>query len=318
VAEIPDEEVFPTSEVLYCGQIIGVIAAESLEAAKSAAGLVKISYERLESIVTLEEAIKAGECTVMGHEIRLERYQDGKEKAGHFILEGRITTGAQEHFYLEPHSALAVPSGEKRELTLHFTTQEPSSVQATVASVLGLQQNKIIVKCRRLGGAFGGKERCQVALIAAVAADKLRRPCRFVLPREVDVEITGHRHSVSAAYKLGVSKTGKIETATVESDFNAGFSWDLSESWGLILNMRIDGGYTLRNLSVRSIPRRTNLASNTAFRGFGGPEGTLVVEDMMERIAHKLGMDPMEVRRANITRSGPVLWIRHKRYYEII
>jgi xanthine dehydrogenase molybdopterin-binding subunit B len=255
VSETPDEEVLPTSEVLYHGQIIGVIAAQSRDAAKTAAQLVRISYEKLESVLSLDEAVKAGERTVMGHDILLERYQDGKEKkstAVDFQLEGRITTGAQEHYYLEPHSALAVPSGEKRELTLHFTTQEPSPVQVTIAAVLGLHQNKIIVKCKRTGGAFGGKERCQVAIIAALAADKLGRPCRFVLPREVDVDITGHRHSVSAAYTVDVDgKTGRIERAAVECNYNAGFSWDLSESWGLILSMRIDGGYTLRNVSAR-------------------------------------------------------------------
>jgi xanthine dehydrogenase molybdopterin-binding subunit B len=231
--------------------------------------------------------VKAGERTVMGHDILLERFQDGKENKTvvDFQLEGRITTGAQEHYYLEPHSALAVPSGEKRELTIHFTTQEPSPVQATIAAVLGLHQNKIIVKCKRTGGAFGGKERCQVAIIAALAADKLGRPCRFVLPREVDVDITGHRHSVSAAYTVGVDgKTGRIERAAVECNYNAGFSWDLSESWGLILSMRIDGGYTLRNVSARQVC------------GSAGSETRFVFFGRIQNFPH---LDPAPIRNSN-------------------
>jgi xanthine dehydrogenase/oxidase len=308
VSDTPDEEVFPISEVLHCGQIIGLIAAESKETARAAAALVKVSYKKLEAVVTLDQAVKAGEKTILGSAITIERYQDEKlADQAEFSFSGTISAAGQEHYYMEPHSALAVPSGEKEELTIHFTTQEPSSVQAKVASVLGLPQNRIIIKCKRTGGAFGGKEKCQVAIMSAVAANKLGQPCRFILPRKVDNEITGHRHEIKSAYTCGFTKEGKIVKANFESDYNAGFSIDLSDSWGMILNMRIDGGYTLLNLRTTAIPRRTNLVSNTAFRGFGGPEGALIVEDVIERIAHFLQIDPIEVRRQNLTRMGDKL-----------
>ena len=118
-----------------------------------------------------------------------------------------------------------------------------------------LTLNRIIVKCRRTGGAFGGKERCAVAIMAAVAAHKLGRPCRLVLPREVDVDVTGHRHEVQAAYSCSFTREGRIVEAETRCEFNAGFSMDLSGSWALILAMRIDGGYTLKNFSVTTIPR---------------------------------------------------------------
>jgi xanthine dehydrogenase/oxidase len=307
-SETPDEEVFPISEVLHYGQVIGLIAAESKEAARAAAALVKVSYKKLEAIVTLDHAVKAGEKTIMGSAITFERYQDkASTKQAEFKLSGIISAAGQEHFYMEPHSALVVPSGEKEELTIYFTTQEPSSVQATVASVLGLPQNRIIVKCKRTGGAFGGKEKSIVAIMTAVAANKLGQPCRLILPRKVDIEITGHRHEIKSSYACGFTKEGKIEEANFETNYNAGFSMDLSALWGMILNMRIDGGYTLKNLRASAIPRRTNLVSNTAFRGFGGPEGALIVEDAIERIAEFLHVDPLEVRRQNITRIGDQL-----------
>ena len=309
VCETPDEEVFPTIEVLHYGQIIGLVAAESQEAARTAASRVRISYQKLEAIVTLDQAVRAGKTTILGSDITIERQKDKTlaEEPCQVKLSGSISAAGQEHFYLEPHSALVIPSGEKRELTIHFTTQEPSSVQATVASVLGLSQNRIIVKCKRTGGAFGGKEKCHVAIMAAVAANKLGQPCRLILPRKVDIEVTGHRHEIKATYSCGFTEEGRIVDAKIETNYNAGFSMDLSGSWGLILNMRIDGGYTLKNLTTTAIPRRTNLASNTAFRGFGGPEGTLIVEDMIERIANYLQVDPMEVRRENISRQDDLL-----------
>merc|ERR1712106_1091486 len=193
------------------------------------------------------------------------------------------------------------------EMTVHFTTQEPCNVQTQVSAVLNVPQHKIIVKCKRAGGAFGGKERCFVALMAAVAAHAMRKPCRLILTREVDVDTTGHRHETRTSYKIKYASDGLITSSEFEFDVNAGSSTDLSLAWVDILMRRIDGGYTLSNFEGRGVAWKTNLMSNTAFRGFGSPEGALIIEDAIDNIAYTLGMDPAFVREKNLTRKGDLL-----------
>ena len=310
--EESDDVVFPASETEHFGQIIGLIAAKTKAEAKAAAKLVQVHYlKRLKAVVTVEQSIETGTETILtpNHEpLKMARLQDKEqEKEDCFSLTGSISLAGQEHYYLEPHSALVIPSGEKQELTVHFASQGTSGLQSNIASVLGVPEHKVIVKCKRAGGAFGGKERCAVAIMAAVAANKLGRPCRLILEREVDVAITGHRHETKASYSFSFTKDGKISHSNVTCNYNAGFSRDLSLMWGNVLLSRLDGGYTLKNFSGEAIPRKTNLASNTAFRGFGGPEATLIVEDIIERIANQVDKDPMEVRKMNMTQKGDLL-----------
>ena len=299
----PEEPLFPENKVEYYGQIIGVVAAKTREAGKAAVSLIQVHYEKLPAILNIPDAIKEDSYFVA--KSKLERLQDPELKTSpHKIVEGGIKLGGQEHFYLETHSAFAVPSKEKDEMVLYFTTQEPNTVQTQVCCVLGIPQNRIVVKTKRVGGAFGGKERCFVALMAAVAAKKLGLPCRFVLERPSDVATTGHRHEVQASYTVAYNEVGKITHAGFNCDFNAGFSNDLSVVWGHVLITRIDGGYTLQNFNATAVPRKTNLASSAPFRGFGGPEGCLIIEDAIEKIAHSLNVDPAVVRRTNLTREN--------------
>ena len=211
-----------------------------------------------------------------------------------------------QHYYLEPHTALAVP-GEKGEMTLHFSTQLPTTVQAGLAAALAVPMSRIIVKCRRAGGAFGGKERFFVALMAAVAAQRLQRPARLVLTREVDNNTTGHRHETKAEYEVVHDDKGKILSTKFMFDVNAGMSLSNSDVWVSTLAKRVDGGYTLSKFEASGSAFKTNLTSNTAFRGFGSPEGALIIEDVIEKIALNLNIDPALVREQNLTKVGDFL-----------
>jgi xanthine dehydrogenase/oxidase len=259
----------------------------------------------------VDQAIHVGNETILTHDhkpLKLERLKDKDLQLNKVCsMTGSITLAGQEHYYLETHSALVIPNSEKKELTVHATCQGISGLQGNIAYVLGIPENRIIVKCKRTGGAFGGKERCATAIMAAVAAHKLQRPCRFTLDRKVDVDITGHRHETKANYSFSFTNEGKITQSNFTCDYNVGFSSDVSLVWGNTLLSRLDGGYTLRNFVGQAFPRKTNLSSNTAFRGFGGPEATLIVEDIIERISHQLKKDPREVREINMTKKGDLL-----------
>ena len=208
---------------------------------------------------------------------------------------------------MEPQTAIAVPGTEKNELILYSATQNTMGVQKAVANALKIPMHKIIVKIRRLGGAFGGKEGALPSLIAAVAARKLLRPCRIVFERSSDFIAMGHRHELHADYTVNFMDSGKITSARIECDVNAGSYRDVSVHWCMFLAMRLDAGYTIKNFDVTTNPRKTDLKSNTAFRGFGGPEGTCVMEECIERIAHLTGKDPALVRVENLTRKGDLL-----------
>jgi len=299
-----DEEVFPSDAVQYVGQIVGLVAATDAAAGQKAVSLVDIEYEVLKPILTLDEA--AAKDSFHASKRQLIRIQNDEKKESRTVT-GSVFLGGQEHFYFEPHSALAVPTGEKEEMTVHFTTQEPCKVQTQLATVLNIPQHKIVVKCKRAGGGFGGKERCYVALMAAVAAYTMRRPCRLILTRDVDVDTSGHRHETRATYKIEYQPDGKIVRSEFNLDVNAGSSTDLSLAWVDTLIRRIDGGYTLHNFEGKGVAWNTNLVSNTAFRGFGSPEGALIIEDAIEKIANQLDLDPAVVREKNLTKEGDLL-----------
>ena len=297
-----DEEVFPKDEILYFGQIIGVIAARSYRSGRKAASLVSVRWDLLPAITTLQQAIKQNSFYT---NVNLERRQTETEGEG--SVSGQLWLGGQEHAYLETHQALAVPGREAEEMTLFINSQEPSSVHCQLSSVLNVPQNKIIVRTKRVGGGFGGKERCYVGLMAAVAAKKLRVPCRLILDRQTDFATSGHKHEVSASYDVQFKSTGKITKIRFDCDINAGCSVDLSTAWAEVLVLRVDGGYTLQDFSMRATPLQTNLVSNTAFRGFGGPEGCMLVEECIEHIALNTNLDPAQVRFLNLTRTGDLL-----------
>ena len=301
----PDEHIFPEQFVHFNGQILGVIAAETPEAGKRAVSMVKVSYEVQEAITSINASMQQ-ESTFEKSEGK--RIQDLElSNSTQHSISGQIKLGGQLHIYMETHSSLAVPGKEKSEMTLYSSSQSISGVQKAVAQALNIPQHKIVVKTRRVGGAFGGKEGPLISLIAAIAAKKTKRPCRLVLDRSSDIFSMGHRHETQADYEIGFVDSGKITRAKFECNFNAGCSIDLSEAWGGILLNRLDGGYSLKNFEAVAFPRKTNLKSNTAFRGFGGPEGTAIIEECIERIASITGKDPAEVRRVNLTRENDLL-----------
>ena len=310
LAPPPDEELFPTETVQYVGQIIGLVAAESSSAGLAGVRAVRVEFSHpLPPILTVAGADLNN--SLFGEKLRARK--DVREKNNCSLVStgekvaGVVRLGGQEHYYLEPHTALAVPGGEEGEITLHFSTQLPSTVQAGLAAVLGLPQSRITVKCRRAGGAFGGKERFFVALMAGLAAHVLQRPARLVLTREADNDTTGHRHETKAGYEVEHDSRGKIMEAKFQFDVNAGMSVSNSDAWVRTLAWRVDGGYTLSKFEVSGSAFKTNLVSNTAFRGFGSPEGALIIEDVIEKIALKLNLDPALVRQENLTKAGDFL-----------
>ena len=294
-----DEAVFAGPEVKYFGQPIAGILSESEKVGREAAKLVDIQYEDLPSVLSIKEA-RAKEKYL----ISLDMNKVQKTSKSDSSLKGTIHMSGQDHFYMETQRALVIPHGEKDELTVHVSTQGPTAAQAKIAHVLGVPMHKIVVKAKRVGGGFGGKERPHIALMAAVAAKKVGRPVRLVLNRAEDMAMTGHRHEVDFDYEVGFKSNGKIVDMKCELFANAGCSLDLSPPWIGLFLMRCDSGYTLEAFKGKAHACDTNLPSNTAMRGFGGPEGMIAMEEVIEKIAVKLGKDPLSIRRVNLTKDG--------------
>ena len=309
---LKDERVLASKVVEYHGQVIGGILCSNQELGRKALAKLKIEYQHLPYVLNLKHAqqvFKSFETLEnFGGTIPLVRNQDKPTGKGYLELNGTLRIAGAEHFYMEPHTVLVIPQGEKEELVLHFSTQEVCNVQEQLASVTGLPMHKIIVKNKRAGGGFGGKERMHVALIAGVAAIKYQRPIRLALSRAEDMQITGQRAESMVKYKVKVDKqNGRVMEANFQAYCNAGISADLSIPWILMLMMRIDGGYTFRNFSGQGQAIRTNSPSNTAFRGFGGPEGAMYSETLMDRIAEELNLPVLAVKEANLTQEGDLL-----------
>ena len=310
-----NEEIFASEKVLYHGQIIAGIVCTNKKFGSIAKTSVIIDYEELPFVLNLKHArhylkMDLEDLEVLGGEQVICRKQfDLEEPLKNSIkLSGSLRVGSAEHFYMEPHSVMAVPVKEKDELIVYLSTQEVASAQAKLVKALNLPMSKIIVKNKRCGGGFGGKERMHSALIAAVAANKFRRPVKLILTRAEDMNTTGGRHESIMDYEVAVDRTnGKIIDAKFKAWANAGSSTDLSSIWVNILLLRSGGGYTLPNFEGRGRAVRTNSPSNTAFRGFGGPEASVFIETIIDRIAHELNMSPIDVRLVNLTKENDLL-----------
>ncbi|KXZ53315.1 hypothetical protein GPECTOR_7g1209 [Gonium pectorale] len=302
-----DEEVFATSEVTAVGQVIGVVVATSEAAARAGARAVAVGYEELPAIMSIEEAIEAGSF-----------YDDykGKVECGDVdatwaqcdhVISGTYKVGGQEHFYLEPNNCVVIPH-ENDEFTLYSSTQAPAKHQKFVASVLGVPAHKVVSKTKRLGGGFGGKETRGIFIhcAAAVPAYHLRRPVRLCLDRDEDMQMTGQRHAFLATYKVGFNKDGRVLAAELDLYNNAGNSHDLSHSIMDRALLHSDCVYKVPNMRVRGHMCRTHQASNTAFRGFGGPQGLMFAELWIEQIAKTVGKPDAEVRTLNMYHEGDV------------
>uniref|UniRef100_A0A3Q2Q718 Xanthine dehydrogenase n=1 Tax=Fundulus heteroclitus TaxID=8078 RepID=A0A3Q2Q718_FUNHE len=294
-----DETVFADGQVTCVGHIVGAVVADTQLHAQRAAKAVKIQYEELEPVVTIQEAIVA-----QSFYKPIRTIQCGDLEAGF----KQIHIGGQEHFYLETNVTLAVPR-EDGEMELFISSQSPSDSQVTGKSpkALGVPANRVLVRVKRMGGGFGGKESRTSVLstVVAVAADKLKRPVRCMLDRDEDMLITGGRHPFYGKYKVGFLQTGKVVALDVTFYSNAGNSMDLSQIMERAL-FHMENSYSIPNVHGQGFICRTNLPSNTAFRGFGGPQGLMVAEAWITDVAHCLGLCLfiLQVRRLNLYLEG--------------
>jgi xanthine dehydrogenase large subunit len=299
-----DDPIFADGLVEFAGQCLFALAADSREQARRAARLAAVTCEDLEPLLTVEEARAGGRCVTPPG--RLERGDaEAAIAAAPRRLTGRITIGGQDHFYLEGQVAMAVP-GEGDEITVFSSTQHPTEVQHLIAKALAVPDAAITVEVRRMGGAFGGKETqaAQFAIIAALVARRTRRPAKLRLDRNDDMIMTGKRHDFIADYEVGFDESGRFLGVDAVLASRCGFSADLSGAINDRALFHADNAYRYPAARLRSLPLKTNTVSNTAFRGFGGPQGMLVAERLIEEIAFALGLDPLEVRRRNLYQEG--------------
>ncbi|XP_011369071.1 xanthine dehydrogenase/oxidase [Pteropus vampyrus] len=308
-----DETIFAKDKVTCVGQIIGAVVTDTPEHAQRAAQGVKITYEELPAIITIEDAIK--NSSFHGPELKIEKgnLQKGFSEADN-VVSGELYIGGQEHFYLETHCTIAVPKGEAGEMELIVSTQNTMKTQSFIASMLGVPENRIVVRVKRTGGGFGGKETRStvVSTAVAMAAYKTGRPVRCMLDRDEDMLITGGRHPFLARYKVGFMKTGKIVALEVDYYSNAGNTLDLSRSVMERALLHMDNCYKIPNIRGTGWLCKTNLASNTAFRGFGGPQAMLVAENWMDEVAVTCGLPAEEVRRKNMYKEGDLTHFNQK------
>ncbi|MPW19070.1 xanthine dehydrogenase molybdopterin binding subunit [Paraburkholderia sp. CNPSo 3157] len=298
-----DDPILADGEVLYLGQPAFIVVAQSHELARRAAALAKsddvVRYEPLEAVLTATEAKAKKQYVLPPLHLKRGAPADKIASAPHRIV-GTFEVGGQEQFYLEGQVAYAVPK-EMDGMLVYSSTQHPSEMQQVVAHMLGWPTHNVVCECRRMGGGFGGKE-SQSALFAcaaSLAAHRLRRPIKLRADRDDDFMITGKRHDAVYEYEAGFDDDGRILGAHVEIALRAGFSADLSGAVATRAVCHFDNAYYLPDVEIVALPCKTNTQSNTAFRGFGGPQGALVMEVMMDGIARELKRDPLEVRRAN-------------------
>ena len=294
-----DDPVFAAGLVEHFGQSMFAVAAETTLAARRAARLAEVTYRDKPAILSVDDAVAV-------RSFLTEPYAFGRGDPDSAIagaqhrLSGRVRMGGQEHFYLEGQVALAIP-GEDGDVIVHSSTQHPTEIQHIVAHVLALPFNAVTAEVRRMGGGFGGKESQGnlPAAIAALAAYKTGRPAKLRYDRDDDMEITGKRHDFRIDYEVGFDADGRIQGLVFEQAARCGMSYDLSMAVCDRAMFSADNCYFLPNVRITSYRCKTNTVSNTAFRGFGGPQGMLGMERVIERIASHLGRDPLEIRRVN-------------------
>jgi xanthine dehydrogenase molybdopterin binding subunit len=301
---VKDEACLADGKVECCGQAIFLIAAVDRDTAMKAEKLIDIEFDPLPAVLDIETAIEKGQLLNEVRKIETGNVDEALEKTGSKIS-GQLTTGAQEHWYLETQSCLCVPQ-EGREMKVYSSTQHPSETQAIVAEVLGITRNEVTVEVKRIGGAFGGKETQanHVAAWAALLANATGCPVKIHLFRDDDQIITGKRHPFLSNYKAAFTQEGKITALDVELNTNGGIANDLSMAILERAMFHVDNAYYIPNLRVIGKIWKTNLPSNTAFRGFGGPQGMAVIETVIDRIARLLKKDPTEIRKLNFYGKG--------------
>lgn len=297
---VHDEPIFAIDKVEFIGQVVGVVVADTVMQARRAARQVQLDIEPLPAILDPREAVKQKNFVLPPVTVRRGEPEHGIAKAPH-RLTGSLEVGGQEHFYLEGQVGYALPL-EQNNWWIYSSTQHPGEIQHWVAHALGLPNSAVKVECRRMGGGFGGKETQSghIAVWAALAAHKTKRPVKLRLDRDDDFMVTGKRHPFAYDWEVGFDSTGLITGLKLMLAANCGFSADLSGPVADRAVFHADNAYFLGDVEIVSYRCKTNTQSHTAFRGFGGPQGMIVIEAILGDIARALGLDPLDVRRRNL------------------
>jgi xanthine dehydrogenase large subunit len=295
-----DDPILADREIVFHGQVIFAVVAQTRDAARRAARLANIEVDPESPAVTIEDALDQRTEDVLPP-YEFHRGEPLKAiSASPCTLADSIMVGGQEHFYLEGQVALAIPE-EDGGMTVYSSTQHPTEVQHAIARMLGVPDARVTCECRRMGGGFGGKESqaAQWAALAALAARLTGRPAKCRLDRDDDMIMTGKRHDMRIDWRAGFDRTGRLAGVDAMILSRCGCSVDLSLGVNDRAMFHADNAYFYPELSIRSRRLRTNTVSNTAFRGFGGPQGMMLAERMMDAIAACLGLDPLDVRKRN-------------------
>ncbi|CAL4058678.1 unnamed protein product, partial [Meganyctiphanes norvegica] len=309
---VGDEEVFASNKVTCVGQVIGLIIAKDQAIAQKAAKLVNVEYKEIQPvIITIQDAIQEKSWwdpwTINKGEV------EGALANAQHVLEGEMHMGGQEQFYLETNAHLAVPLGEDGAVELFSSTQNPTKTQALVARALGVPSSHVVCRVKRMGGGFGGKETrtTLVSVPISVAAVRLNCPVRCMLDRDEDMILTGGRHPFLGRWRVGFNDEGVVSVLCMDLYANAGCSIDLSVGVVHRAMFTADNAYNIPNFRVTGYACRTNLPSNTAFRGFGGPQGMIFAEEVISRVAAFCGLDHNLVQEHNLYKTGDLSHINN-------
>jgi xanthine dehydrogenase large subunit len=296
---LADEPIFVDGLVQHAGQSLFAVAAESMDAARRAARAATIEYEELPPVLDIRTAIAQKSFVIPTQRLSRGDPQAVLARSPH-RLQGSASIGGQDHFSLEGQIAVAVPQ-ENGGMLIYSSTQHPTEVQHKVAHALGRHAHDVVVQCRRMGGGFGGKESrpALMACAAAILAIKTGRPVKLRMDRDDDMQVSGKRHDFLADYDVGFDARGRITALAIMLASRCGFSADLSGPVNDRAVCHVDNCYFLEHVDIISHRCKTNTVSNTAFRGFGGPQGMMAIEAVVDHIARHLGLDPFDVRRVN-------------------
>ena len=301
---VPDEELLAADHVHFCGMPVALVVATSEEIARAAVKKIKMEIEALPIITDPREAKEKGELIIPPRTFKLGDTNTAWEQCDH-IFEGRTETNGQEHLYIETQGAYAIPE-EKGTIKLYSSTQGPTAVQRTVARVLNIPMHQVEVDTTRLGGGFGGKEDQATTwgVLCALATYHLKKPVKYSLHRMEDMRMTGKRHPYSADFKIGLNKDLKIVAYEATFYQNAGAAADLSPAVMERTLFHCTNSYFVPNVKATAYSCRTNLPPNTAFRGFGGPQGMFVIEAAIAKAADALGIPASAIQQKNLLQTG--------------
>ena len=292
------DPIFPEKKVEFFGQPLFAVAATTTELARKAVLKAKVTYKDLKPIITIKEALNKKQFLFKPRKVK-KGNPSKKIKNSKNNLKGNFTTGSQEHFYLEGQAAFVVPK-EDDNFLVYSSTQHPSETQQLIAKMFNQKSNSINVEVRRIGGGFGGKEtNFMTACICALLAKKSGQPVKLRLDRDDDIILTGKRHEFLSEYEVGFNDEGIIEGLKINLSSNCGMSPDLSAAINERALLHIDNAYYISDIEVTNNLCKTNIPTSTAFRGFGGNQGMMAIENIIDNIARYLKKDPIEVRKKN-------------------